>query len=73
MISKKDNRGFEPVIAIPPGATIRENMGFLGMNQRELAVRLDNTEKHLSNILNDKLLLLMRWHLVRIIGLQSFG
>jgi HTH-type transcriptional regulator/antitoxin HigA len=54
MISKKDNRGFEPVIAIPPGATIRENMGFLGMNQRELAVRLDITEKHLSNILNDK-------------------
>lgn len=41
-----------PTVAIPPGETIRENMEFLGMNQKELATRLDITPKHLSNILN---------------------
>ena len=41
-----------PIVAIAPGETIRENMGFLGMNQKELAARLDITPKHLSNIIN---------------------
>lgn len=41
-----------PVIAIPPGETIKENMAFLGMNQEEMAARLDVTPKHLCNILN---------------------
>lgn len=52
MVNKKDNKNFMPTIAIAPGETIRENMDFLGMNQKELAVRLDITEKHISNILN---------------------
>lgn len=52
MVNKKNNNDFMPMIAIPPGETIRENMGLLGMNQVELASRLDITEKHLSNILN---------------------
>ncbi|MBS4030250.1 MAG: HigA family addiction module antidote protein [Clostridiales bacterium] len=52
MVNKKDNHDFMPAVAVSPGETIRENMGFLGMNQKELAARLDVTEKHLSNILN---------------------
>lgn len=52
MVNKKENNEFVPTIAIPPGETIRENMDFLGMNQKELATRLGITEKHLSNILN---------------------
>jgi HTH-type transcriptional regulator/antitoxin HigA len=51
MVNKNDNK-FMPTVAIPPGNTIRENMEFLGMNQIELATRLDITQKHLSNILN---------------------
>ncbi len=54
MVNKKDNNDFMPVIAIAPGETIRENMRYLGMNQKELAARLDITEKHLSNIINGK-------------------
>jgi HTH-type transcriptional regulator/antitoxin HigA len=41
-------------IAIPPGETIRENMLCLGMNQKELALRLGMSAKHLSNIINGK-------------------
>ncbi|MFU0800645.1 MAG: Addiction module antidote protein, HigA family [Xylanivirga thermophila] len=52
MVNKKDNNDFSPTVAISPGETIRENMEFLGMNQRELAARLDITTKHLSNIIN---------------------
>ncbi|TYO96917.1 HigA family addiction module antitoxin [Desulfallas thermosapovorans] len=52
MVNKKDNAQFMPSVAIPPGETIKENMIFLGMSQRELAARLDITPKHLSNIIN---------------------
>lgn len=52
MVKKKNESDFMPMIAIPPGETIRENMELLGMNQVELAARLGITQKHLSNILN---------------------
>ncbi|MDW7729317.1 MAG: HigA family addiction module antitoxin [Bacillota bacterium] len=51
MVDKNTN-SFTPVIAVPPGETIRENMVYLGMNQEELAARLGISAKHLSNILN---------------------
>lgn len=54
MVNKKENNDFMPSVAIAPGETIKENMKFLGMNQRELASRLDITTKHLSNIINGK-------------------
>ncbi|NLA11182.1 MAG: HigA family addiction module antidote protein, partial [Firmicutes bacterium] len=54
MGNKKDNASFMPAVAIPPGETIRENMRYLGMNQKELALRLGLTTKHLSNVLNGK-------------------
>lgn len=52
MVNKNNNNDFMPSVAIAPGETIRENMEFLGMNQKELAARLDITQKHLSNIMN---------------------
>ncbi|MDW7670348.1 MAG: HigA family addiction module antitoxin [Bacillota bacterium] len=52
MVNKKDKHEFMPVVAVPPGDTIKENMAFLGMNQKELAARLDISEKHLSQIMN---------------------
>jgi HTH-type transcriptional regulator/antitoxin HigA len=51
-MESKKNSAFMPAVAIAPGETIRENMIFLGMNQRELAARLDITTKHLNNIIN---------------------
>jgi len=49
---KKDN--FIPMIAIPPGKTIRENMKYLGMDQEELSARLGITPKHMSNLIHGK-------------------
>lgn len=50
-MGSKKSVEYQPVVAIPPGETIKENMEFLGMNQIELAARLDITTKHLCNIL----------------------
>ena len=41
-----------PAVAIPSGVTVKENMEFLCMHQKEQATRLDITEKHLNNIIN---------------------
>ena len=54
MVNKSVNESFSPVVAIPPGETIRENMQHLGMNQKELALRLGMSTKHLSNVINGK-------------------
>lgn len=42
------------VIAVPPGATIREQLETRGMNQREFAQRMDLSEKHISHLINGK-------------------
>ena len=39
-------------IAIPPGATIREQIENRGMKQKEFALRMDLSEKHISRLLN---------------------
>lgn len=39
-------------IAIPPGATIKEQIEDRGMKQKELAARLGCSEKHLSRLIN---------------------
>ncbi|MDD2628846.1 MAG: HigA family addiction module antitoxin [Limnochordia bacterium] len=54
MVSRSASRNFAPAVAIPPGETIRENMKHLGMSQKELAIRLEMSQKHLSNIINGK-------------------
>lgn len=39
-------------IATPPGATIKEQLNDRGMNQKEFAVRMDMSEKHISKLIN---------------------
>lgn len=39
-------------IAVPPGATIREQLRYRGMNQKEFAARMDMSEKHISKLIN---------------------
>ncbi|MBO5347643.1 MAG: HigA family addiction module antidote protein [Lachnospiraceae bacterium] len=46
-------------IAIPPGETIKELLEDRGMSQKELAVRLDMSEKHVSKLVNGEVQLTM--------------
>ena len=39
-------------IAIPPGATIKEQLADRGMKQKEFAVRMDMSDKHISKLIN---------------------
>ena len=40
------------IIATPPGATIKEQLNDRGMSQKEFAVRMDMSEKHISKLIN---------------------
>ena len=40
------------IIATPPGATIREQLDDRGMTQKEFALRMDMSEKHISQLIN---------------------
>lgn len=42
------------VIAIPPGETIREQLERRGMKQKEFAIRMEMSEKHISHLINGK-------------------
>jgi HTH-type transcriptional regulator/antitoxin HigA len=44
----------ERSIAIPPGATIREQLEDRGMTQREFALRMETPEEHISQLLDGK-------------------
>ena len=44
-------------IATPPGATIREQLNNRGMSQKEFAVRMDMSEKHISKLVNGEVAL----------------
>lgn len=41
-------------IAIPPGETIREQLEFRSMSQKEFALRMNMSEKHISNLISGK-------------------
>ncbi len=41
-------------IAIPPGETIKEQLSFRGMNQKEFALRMCLTEKNVTNLLKGR-------------------
>ncbi|MCD8149836.1 MAG: HigA family addiction module antitoxin [Clostridiales bacterium] len=45
------------VIATPPGATIKEQLADRQMSQKEFAVRMDMSEKHISRLINGNVLL----------------
>ena len=40
------------IIAVPPGATIKEQLIDRGMSQKEFATRMDMSEKHISRLIN---------------------
>lgn len=42
----------DKTLAIPPGATIKEQMVDLGMTQKELSLRLGYSQKHISQLIN---------------------
>lgn len=46
-------------IAVPPGETIKELLDDRGMSQKELSVRLDMSEKHVSKLVNGEVQLTM--------------
>jgi len=50
MVSATRKYGFEPDYAIPPGESLREVMGSLGMSQKELAKRTSLTVQSLNRI-----------------------
>ena len=41
-------------IATPPGATIKEQLEYRGMSQREFARRMDYSEKFISRLINEQ-------------------
>lgn len=45
-------RIYNDIIAIPPGETIKDELEFLGMNQKEFSKRLGLAEKTVSQIIN---------------------
>ena len=40
------------IIAVPPGATIKEQLEVRGMSQKEFAARMEMSEKHISHLIN---------------------
>lgn len=41
-------------IAIPPGATLKEQLQYKNMSQKEFSLRMGLTEKHVSRLINGK-------------------
>lgn len=53
MANKKSDI-FRPDYAIPPGETLLETLGALNMTRKELAIRIDLSEKHIVDIIKGK-------------------
>lgn len=60
-------------IAIPPGATIKEQLEDRGMSQKEFAARMDMSEKHISRLMNGEVQLTpdMAYRLEMVLGLPA--
>lgn len=60
-------------IAIPPGATIKEQLEDRGMSQKEFASHMDMSEKHISRLVNGDVLLTpdMAHRLEMVLGLPA--
>ncbi len=41
-------------IPVPPGETLKEQLEIIGMKQKDLAIRLDMSDKHVNQIINGK-------------------
>ena len=60
-------------IATPPGATIREQLEDRMMSQKEFALRMDMSEKHISRLINGEVMLTqdMAMRLEMVLGLPA--
>ncbi len=60
-------------IATPPGATIKEQIVDRGMSQKEFAIRMDMSEKHISKLINGEVILTpeMAMRLEMVLGLPA--
>lgn len=60
-------------IAIPPGASVKEQLLNRGMSQKEFALRMDMSEKHISKFLNGDVILTtdMASRLEMVLGLPA--
>lgn len=60
-------------IAIPPGASVKEQLLIRGMSQKEFALRMDMSEKHISKFLNGDVILTtdMASRLEMVLGLPA--
>lgn len=60
-------------IAIPPGATIKEQLEDRGMSQKEFATRMDMSEKHISKLINGEVQLTpeVAYRLEMVLGLSA--
>lgn len=66
----KKSRSF---IAIPPGATIKEQLEDRGMSQKEFALRMGMSEKHISHLINGDVRLTqdVAYRLEMVLGLSA--
>src|SRR3982751_6545537 len=51
-VAATTRNAFEPDWAVPPGETLQEPIQALGMDQRQLALRAELSEKHISQMVN---------------------
>lgn len=60
-------------IAIPPGYTIKEQLEYKNMSQKEFAARMDMSEKHISKLINGEVLLTtdMAMRLELVLGISA--
>ena len=60
-------------IATAPGATIKEQLTYRGMSQKEFAFRMDMTEKHISRLINGEVNLTSEtaYRLEMVLGIPS--
>lgn len=60
-------------IATPPGATIKEQLVNRNMSQKEFAIRMDMSEKHISKLINGDVQLTpeMAMRLELVLGLPA--
>lgn len=61
------------IIAAPPGVTIKEQLDDIGMTQKEFAVRMDMSEKHISKLINGEVHLtpLVAYRLESVLGIPA--
>ena len=61
------------IIATPPGVTIKEQLEDRGMTQKEFAVRMDMSEKHISKLINGEVRLtpMVAYRLESVLGISA--